>query len=575
MAHTLPIGAPDRFTLVKLRRSVRALEDVMCAAPAIIAALDRADDDQADCAHALERLLARYAPWREALNRLDANEDWARRALVQLEADAAGAGEAYGAAVEAVLHATATASRLIDIAGTAKPQPLVLETQALSPEAFAANERLIYAEAFAGRTRLNSRPLRHLIDVASKCNFRCRTCYQSASQDFIYYDLAEARIAGLAEAIPYALAVNIGGTGEALLSATTAPLARAYQTAGAIVELTTNGSLGARLADAAPFATRINISFDGATAQTFETIRFGGRFAKVLGAIEALAPADRAKINLNFVVTRANAHEAGDAIRIARRLGLEGVSFQPFQAYLPWHGAMALRPQDYAAFEASAAAARAEPAAPPVAIWLGPGQATADPAAPEEAQDVLGALNAIATPKPARESWAQIAAALRAGEDLAPPPAYLDAAASDQPIEAEHGDPIAAIKAAVAAGQAQAPFCLAPFTHLYLQGDGAIRPCCVLRTRMATLSDGSFAAAWNSRPFQDLRARLAANRDLSETCLGCTDGLRFGGLDKALEVLAGQGVDVRAIRRPKAFDVPPALAAHPLVAQLGADVQTD
>ena len=65
----------------------------------------------------------------------------------------------------------------------------------------------------------------------------------------------------------------------------------------------------------------LQVSLDGACAETNDGIRGGGTFARILAGIELLAERDYPDFSLNMVVTRLNVGEIADFDRLARRYG--------------------------------------------------------------------------------------------------------------------------------------------------------------------------------------------------------------------------------------------------------------
>lgn len=574
-----PVPAAPAFNgKVALRRALRTAIDVAAIAPVVARALEGAADGDRERLRGTCVALAReLGSVRSRLAGIDADDAVCEAVLRQVRARDSFRTDLD--CMERLWELAGIASRKIHVERL-EPDPVpVRQPVAISAEEKARNHRLAVLEAFSGRTRLASRPWRHLIDVSSTCNLRCRTCYQAKSQDFIYYDYASGDKPAVAQVMPYADWVNIGGTGEPLLSPTATDLIRAYAATGAHVDLTTNGTLPERLEAAARHASGINISMDGATKETFDVIRFGADFDKITAAIRALPDALRAKININCVVTRPNASESGTFVRLARELGVGSVTFQEFYAYLPWHAEMKLRPEDRRRFFENLDAAGMEDGSSTRVIAHIARSSAEDEAQGLGPEAVLDELRKLPLPRPKRMKWPELAEAFEATVPQALAfVAHVVAAAphahavTEQPSTAE--ELVAEIEANIARGQAVAPSCLAPFSVLYLQGDGEMRPCCVLRTQVGSLAGKeSFDEAWNDPAYVDFRSAIQGKRTTHPACVGCRDGQRFGGLVEALEILSGEGLDIAGIRRPEGFDVPTSMADHPLVQVWGSAVQ--
>src|SRR5207248_4099384 len=80
--------------------------------------------------------------------------------------------------------------------------------------------------------------------------------------------------------------------------------------------------------------TFISISVDGATSEVFEKIRVKGKFDKVVENIQRLFQLrdsnSSPRINLWTVVTTQNLHQLNELVLLAKRLGVDGITFQLF-----------------------------------------------------------------------------------------------------------------------------------------------------------------------------------------------------------------------------------------------------
>jgi MoaA/NifB/PqqE/SkfB family radical SAM enzyme len=336
--------------------------------------------------------------------------------------------------------------------------------------------------------------------------------------------------------MPFAEYVNISGTGEPLLSPATPEIVKSYADLGAYVELTTNGTLAEKLRDVAPSLSAIHLSMDGAEKKTFETIRFGAEFEKICAAIQSLPKDSVRKVNINCVVSRPNSLEAAKLVQLGLDLGVGSVTFQEFSAYLPWHDEMRLRPQDRRAFFESLSGFEL-PEGSALTIVNHIAHSGADAAA-EGGLDVEDSLEAVSRvpplPKPYTFSWSALADSF---EKMAPPALEFinllveltpeAKSLHEQELTTDPEELAGMIRARIEAGSARSPACLAPFNLLYVQGDGEIRPCCVLRTQVGSLREASFDTAWNDPAFMGFRGTIQGERPLHPACHGCQDGGRF------------------------------------------------
>jgi len=163
--------------------------------------------------------------------------------------------------------------------------------------------------------------------LTNRCRARCLTCCEESGPDLGWPDeMSHAQALALARAIgesgiPY---VAFGG-GEPLGVPHAWDLFDALAEGGCSIKLETEGSyIDDAAADrlAALPMDCIQISVDGAKAQTHERVRPGSSFASAVGAIERLAARGR-RPQLVFVPTRLNLAEIADAYDLAASLGCD------------------------------------------------------------------------------------------------------------------------------------------------------------------------------------------------------------------------------------------------------------
>jgi MoaA/NifB/PqqE/SkfB family radical SAM enzyme len=443
------------------------------------------------------------------------------------------------------------------------------------------NRQLMALEALAGVTRPFSTPERFLFDVTNKCNFRCRTCYQSHRQTFVFYDLHRETLESLRPFLPACSVAVFAGTGEPLLSPDTPRLIRIARSYGAETELVTNGSLLARLDGLDDDISRIFISMDGASPETVDSIRRGADFAKIVAAISGLTPGLRRRIFFNMVVCRANVHEIERLAVLARELGIAELHLQTFHAYLPWHEPMKLCEEDrpFLASQIRAARAALEGSGIPLRVLFGANldadQTSADGAAAPDHGPILAVLDRVPNPAVAEfESWEKLATDYHAATSLDVPPSLLAELTSLKnesiPARREASLPLAEseiveridvlCRLLAARRTIRFPHCVAPYAVMYVLGDGGVRPCCVLDRRCGSLTSEPAANVWHSRAYEKLRLSLARGVDMPKPCNGCQDGTRFALARELLEDARGLGVDMKKIELTDEACTPPAIA---------------
>lgn len=179
----------------------------------------------------------------------------------------------------------------------------------------------------------------HLFQIESSllCNIRCVMCpwieHRAASGGHMSWDT----FSKIAEYLPLAEEVDLTGGGEPLCNPQTPAMLTAAKAAGCKVGFSTNGALlNAAMAEN---LTRlgldwISFSVDAAQADTYESIRRGANFDKVISHIAGLRQIKQSlhsrtpKMMLVFVIMSGeieNYQQLPELIELAHRLGIEQV----------------------------------------------------------------------------------------------------------------------------------------------------------------------------------------------------------------------------------------------------------
>jgi hypothetical protein len=180
---------------------------------------------------------------------------------------------------------------------------------------------------------------------------------------------------------------------------------------------------------------------------------------------------------------------------------------------------------------------------------------------------LLAELDAVPDPEVAAfESWQKLAAEYHAASSLDVPPALLaelpgsDARPESAQTETDVPSRIAALRQSLASRSTiRLPHCLAPYTVMYVQGDGSVRPCCVLNRHCGNLSTASAREVWHSAAYAQLRRSLASSQDMPAPCAGCQDGTRFALARELFEEARELGIDLKKLELPDPESTPPAL----------------
>ncbi|MBF0480862.1 MAG: radical SAM protein [Desulfovibrionaceae bacterium] len=203
-----------------------------------------------------------------------------------------------------------------------------------------ANQGKNTAHAAAGAGVVDSYPESIALTISERCNFRCLTCCQQHRPEA---DLSPAAVERLGAVLPHVRTVSITG-GEPLLHPGLDNLLGLAQKAGTSTIVLTNGSLlnaekSAYLVDKQ--VTFLKISCDGASAKTYNAIRKGGDFIRLVGDIAGLTARKLAAgsivpvLEFNFVAMRSTILELPRLTVLAGELGVEVLNVLPLRADSP------------------------------------------------------------------------------------------------------------------------------------------------------------------------------------------------------------------------------------------------
>lgn len=402
-------------------------------------------------------------------------------------------------------------------------------------------------------------PTRVIVALSDRCNYRCRTCYQSASQEFAQFDLSSSNLERLSEAFRFALTVSVAGFGEPLLSPAAPHVLAAAKASGAVTSITTNGSLLSRLARVP--LDRIELSFDGASAMVLETIRSGAKLGVIVSNLLALPDSQRAKTAFNVVVNKLNVNEVAAIVAQARSLGVGEVCLQSFSAYLPWHDDMRLTAADLTVLDAQVALGRAQ--AGPVRVRDMVVRNANPRSTSVPADQVLETLRTMADPKSPHgdeeTSLAELKEALSA-ITLDPADFFPALAAFRKPISTYFHSRTAGVPAAP-----RLPYCLEPFSSVVVNSDGSTNPCCKLTWNMGNINDQPIETIWNGAAYQTLRSALITRRGMPLECQNCRDTARWSNLPVLLDAMYREDGHVAPVAPPDDWELPPSLADSPQV----------
>ena len=327
-----------------------------------------------------------------------------------------------------------------------------------------ANLALNRFERWTARTRLRTMPLGADIVTTRRCNCRCVMCIGYASKPPLEMPLA--LFINVARCLfPTLLYVRFASGGEHFLHPHFREMLTACRRYGCPATIVSNGTCIDR--DWAEFIVdrssvwSLIISFDGARPETFNAIRRGALFDRVLGNVRQLVQVRRERgaaknpaLSLRFVAMRRNVEELPALMRLAAETGVDQVQV----AYLTVSPDLDERES----------------------LWHH--QALAG-----RMFDEAGVL------------------ARQYGIDLRLPPPF-----SSAPL------PLCS--------SAHMPPCVLPWTQVYVDPSGSLRLCCNAWDDFAPLGDfsaGDFRRVWNSERYIALRSSLLRGKPIYARCRNC------------------------------------------------------
>lgn len=171
------------------------------------------------------------------------------------------------------------------------------------------------------------------LEPTSRCNLSCRTCIRNTWEGPMgdMHKTTFARVAAAIPRFPHLETVMFGGFGEPTVHPGLLGMIHEVKAHGLRAEMTTNATLLDNALIEGLLRERLDtlwISLDGTTEESFETIREGASFPRVLENVERLARANRRKgreheieVGIAFVVMKTNLPDVKYLDRLARSVG--------------------------------------------------------------------------------------------------------------------------------------------------------------------------------------------------------------------------------------------------------------
>lgn len=401
------------------------------------------------------------------------------------------------------------------------------------------------------------------IETTRFCNLRCRMCVQFQDGTTVsgpHMDFAEfERIAQMV--FPYVTRWQPSVSGEPTMAQNFDRMLALAERFGVKAEMFSNGTLLAPkvVERLAPNLGAISISFDGATAGTFESIREGASYEHVVGNVRNLVahcrrtlPADlQPMLSLNCTLMERNIRELPQLVRLAADMGLDQVSCYhvfPVTDEMRKQSLVHHRELARACIDAAFAAAAESRIALHVQAL---DQMTAATAVDPATRRALPTKDGVIEGLEMREATN--------GSDRKWPGA--------DPSRPDHAEVQARRKAARAASPLPKPWTGAPqptepvwhcdflWNKTYVSIGGDVRPCCVDSVPvLGNLNAERFEDVWNNENYRAMRTMLVAKAP-APTCRGCMHVKETRDPATVARLLQGR----RAPRVDELAPLPPAL----------------
>lgn len=324
------------------------------------------------------------------------------------------------------------------------------------------NEELNLKEMNDKKIILKSTPRLMTIDPTNKCNIRCITCF-GRYYKYPLADLSQANFNKLKPFIDRSITVNFNGTGETFLNQNISSMVSYCKDVGTIIGLISNGTLLRKNVDTIRCLKTLVISFDGGTKETFEKIRAGAIFDKVIDNIKYIN-----SLNLDtalmFCVTisELNFNEMPLILNIARDIGVSTIQFNQIICFHDDMKYMLIN---------------------------------------EKHKDKL---------KQIIEETEKLAKLYGIGCTFGIKNCINNCANKT-------ASPVKPLSI----------YCTVPWRTMFVASNGNIKPCCVYNKLVGNLGESAIEDVWNNQAYQSLRASMVGLKDLEDCCKNCNDAQRF------------------------------------------------
>ncbi len=347
-----------------------------------------------------------------------------------------------------------------------------------SPEFKDMNERIAQEDMDRCAEVMRAMPTWINLTGTTVCNLKCFMCNQALDPDIPKWFMSdEVYDQVVKELYPFVKMVQFSAFGEPLMTPNMAQKLDDLERTHTKLDIVTNGTL--MLKDKRTREQLLRVlghvifSLDGATAETYNAIRIGADFDRVMANINAfcsrrmeMAEAERPHLGFNFIVMKRNVHEAPQLVEMLAKLGAQQITFNHLVVFddslkdesLQFHQALSNR---YLAETREVADRLGVP------VTIPPLFKTKETGAPNGTSDAGGA------------AAADFAVALK------PTPRQAD------------GPGMPTVK------------CMFLWKRVYISVNGGVVPCCLAGVpEFGNMMDDGFAAVWNGETYRTYRKHV-------------------------------------------------------------------
>jgi MoaA/NifB/PqqE/SkfB family radical SAM enzyme len=444
------------------------------------------------------------------------------------------------------------------------------------------NKEILACELLLGKTHLDSLPINVQIEPTNRCNAKCKTCRHRSTKNWAYYDVDHPGIDKLRHVLSISNFVEIFGHGEPSIATSFDKLIDLCKNGVSEIRTITNGTF---LTQNPAFSklNLIGISFDGGTRKTFEAIRVGINFEKLIESIKTFR-SQYPEIKVYFVVTvcKANLAEITTITQLAIELGLFAVTFHSMSATSPELRDLVVTKDDMHEYQSQfdKAAKIAEGTELKLFNYMLPDPSTNIlPILSHE--QAVEKFNDFVIPKDSERSSLKTilntlreqAIPYRSPQIMAPEnrPSLemLKSTCSNPRLKVETQslrskedlqDILSVLQDELKSrgpNNLKIPYCLAPWYRLVINVPGSFKPCVSFNQKYASLRViESFEEAWNGDFLKKLRNSFHENEERTGRCKSCSNVERFQGLTELLHFMRDNRLNYEEVSKHPEFNPP-------------------